>query len=51
MSENVYFSFSSFTEANEFIVKANQNGGPFGEEYRAACDYIAVPFESARNLK
>ena len=49
--EDIGFSFDSFCEAHAFIVAANQNGGPYGEEYLAACEYIVMPPESAINLR
>lgn len=49
--KELYFRFDGFTDANNFIVAANQNGGPYGEKYLAACEYIVMPPESAINLR
>ena len=51
MSKNTCSAFSSFCEAADFIVSINGQNGPYNEKYEAACEYIALPEESARNLK
>lgn len=50
MSDLAY-TFNSFLDATAFIKTRNENSGPYDDDYLAACDYIALPEESARNLK